>query len=225
VTYTLIGSVSLTVADTRVIPGVNSITPSTIDLAAPPAAGFTISGNGFANLGFGLPVVNFTRGTTVLAQARATAMTGSSTLTVPFPTAATAIAPNLPGLSVGAIQAQVYVQTGDLTYTLIGSVPLTVTDTRPGSVSAITPSTIDLGTPPASFTVTGTGFGDLGFGLPVVNFARGGVLIGPCHPVTGSTTPHGALRPRPGHRAVCPACRRARRYGRIYLQTSVAFGR
>jgi hypothetical protein len=50
---------------------------------------------------------------------------------VPFPTAATAIAPNLPGLSAGPIQAQVYVQTGTLTYTLIGSVPLTVTDTRP----------------------------------------------------------------------------------------------
>jgi hypothetical protein len=67
----------------------------------------------------------------VLAQARATVMTGSTTLTVPFPTPATAIAPNLPGLSSGAIQAQVYVQTGTLTYTLIGSVPLTATDTRP----------------------------------------------------------------------------------------------
>jgi hypothetical protein len=189
VTYTLIGSVSLTVNDTRVVPGVSTITPSTIDLAAPPAAGFTITGNGFANLGFGRPVVNFTRGTTVLAQARATAMTGSTTLTVPFPTAATAIAPNLPGLSVGTVQAQVYVQTGDLTYTLIGSVPLTITDTRPGSVSAITPSTIDLGTPPPSFTVTGTGFADLGFGLPVANFTRGGVLIAQARAtvMTGST--------------------------------------
>jgi len=58
-------------------------------------------------------------------------MAGSTTLTVPFPTAATALAPNLPGLSAGSVQAQVYVQTGTLTYTLIGSVPLTVTDTRP----------------------------------------------------------------------------------------------
>jgi hypothetical protein len=130
VTYTLIGSVPHTVTDTRVVPGVSAITPSTVDLAAPPA-GFTVTGNGFANLGFGLPVVNFTRGTTVLAQARATAMTGSTTLTVPFPTAATALAPNLPGLSAGSVQAQVYVQTGTVTYTLIGSVPLTVTDTRP----------------------------------------------------------------------------------------------
>jgi hypothetical protein len=129
VTYTLIGSVPLTVTDSRIVPGVSTIDPSTIDLATP--TGFTITGNGFANLGFGLPVVNFARGTTVLAQARATAMTGSTTLTVPFPTAATAIAPNLPGLSAGSVQAQVYVQTGTLTYTLIGSVPLTVTDTRP----------------------------------------------------------------------------------------------
>ncbi len=191
-TYTLIGSVPLTVTDTRVVPGVSTITPSTMDLATPPA-GFTITGNGFANLGFGLPVVNFTRGSTVLAQARATAMTGSTTLTVPFPTAATALAPNLPGLSAGSVQAQVYVQTGTLTYTLIGSVPLTVTDTRPGpgpgSVSAITPGAIDLGAPPASFTVTGTGFANLGFGLPVVNFVRGGTLIAQARAtvMTGST--------------------------------------
>ena len=39
-------------------------------LVAPPWIR-TITGNGFANTGFGLPVVNFTRGTTVLAQARA----------------------------------------------------------------------------------------------------------------------------------------------------------
>jgi hypothetical protein len=193
VTYTLIGSVTLTVTDTRVVAGVSTITPSAIDLATPPAS-FTITGNGFANLGFGLPVVNFARGTTVLAQARATSLTGSTTLTVPFPTAATALAPNLPGLSAGSVQVQVYIQTGDLTYTLLGSVQLTITDTRPGpgpgSVSAIAPSTIDLGTPPASFTVTGTGFANLGFGLPVVNFTRGGTLIAQARAtvMTGSTT-------------------------------------
>src|SRR5262249_22522516 len=129
-TYTLIGSVSLTISDTRTVPGVSTITPSTIDLISPPTS-FTITGNGFANQGFGLPVVNFTRGSAVLGQARATAMTGSTTLTLPFPTAATAIAPNLPGLSAGSVQAQVYIQTGDLTYTLLGSVPLTVNDSRP----------------------------------------------------------------------------------------------
>ena len=191
VTYTLLGSVTLTITDTRVVAGPSSIAPSTIDLATPPTA-FTIAGNGFVNQGFGLPVVNFTRGSTVLAQARATAMAGSTSLTVPFPTAATALAPNLPGLSAGTVQAQVYIQTGDLTYTLLGGVTLTITDTRPlptGSVSSITPSTIDLSSPPASFTITGTGFGNVGFGLPVVNFNRGGVLIAQARAsaMTGST--------------------------------------
>ena len=192
VTYTLLGSVTLTITDTRVVAGVTGITPSTIDMATPPTA-FTISGNGFVNQGFGLPVVNFTRGTTVLAQARATAMTGNTSLTVPFPTAATAIAPNLPGLSAGTVQAQVYIQTGDLTYTLLGSTTLTITDTRPlptGSVNSIAPSTIDLSSPPVSFTITGTGFANIGFGLPVVNFNRGGILIAQARAsaVTGSTS-------------------------------------
>jgi Abnormal spindle-like microcephaly-assoc'd, ASPM-SPD-2-Hydin len=188
-TYTLIGSVPLTITDTRAVSGVSSITPNTVDLSAPPTS-FTITGNGFVNQGFGLPVVNFTRGSTVLAQARATAMAGSTTLTVPFPTATTAIAPNLPGLSPGAVQAQVYVQTGDLTYTLIGSVGLTITGALPGSVSAITPSAIDLSAPPTSFTITGSGFGDVGFGLPVANFTRGGVLIAQARAsaLTGNTT-------------------------------------
>src|SRR2546426_6085685 len=79
---------------------------------APPPASFTITGNGFANLGFGLPMVNFMRGTTLLAQARATALTGSTTLTVPFPTPATSITPNLPGLLAGPVEAQVWQQTG-----------------------------------------------------------------------------------------------------------------
>ena len=177
VTYTLIGSVTLTVTDTRVVPGVSTITPSTFDLKTPPPS-FSITGAGFVNNGFGLPVVNFMRGSTFLAQARATAMGGSTTLTVPFPTAATAIAPNLPGLSAGTVQAQVYVQTGTLTYTLIGSVPLTVTDTQVvAGVSTITPSTVDLSTPPASFTITGAGFVDSGFGFPVVNFMRGTTFL------------------------------------------------
>src|SRR3989454_2456472 len=82
--------------------------------------------------GFGLPVVNFMRGTTLLAQARATALTSGTTLTVPFPTPATAITPNLPALSAGPVQAQVWQQTGSApTFSLIGSAALTVTDTRP----------------------------------------------------------------------------------------------
>jgi len=188
--YGLIGSVTLTITDTRPVPGVASITPSAIDLVAPPAA-FTITGEGFANVGFGLPVVNFTRGTSVLAQARATALAGSTTLTVPYPTAATALAPNLPGLSAGTVQVQVYVQTGSLTYTLLGGVTLTITDTRPvPGVSAITPSAIDLATPPASFTITGEGFANLGFGLPVVNFTRGTSVLAQARAtaLAGSTT-------------------------------------
>src|SRR6267378_1671058 len=66
----------VSVAVTGIAAGVSAIAPSTIDLASPPAT-FTITGNGFANLGFGLPVVNFMRNGALIAQARATALTGS----------------------------------------------------------------------------------------------------------------------------------------------------
>ncbi len=182
------GDVSLAVTGTAV--GVSGITPSSMDLATPPAS-FTITGNGFANLGFGLPMVNFMRGTTLLAQARATALTGT-TLTVPFPTPATSITPNLPGLSAGPVEAQVWQQTGSApTFSLIGSAALTVTDTRPvPGVSGITPSSMDLATPPASFTITGNGFANLGFGLPMVNFMRGTTLLAQARAtaLTGGTT-------------------------------------
>jgi len=183
-TFSLIGTATLTVTDTR---GVSGITPSTIDLLNPPV-NFTIAGKGFANLGFGLPVVNFMRGSTLIAQARATALTGSTNLTVPFPTQATAITTNVPGLSAGTVQAQVWQQTASNSFSLIGSAALTVTDTRGAAV--ITPSTIDLLNPPASFTITGNGFADLGFGLPVVNFMRGTTLIAQARAsaLTGSTT-------------------------------------
>src|SRR2546426_3548409 len=84
----------------------SGITPNSIDLATPPAS-FTITGNGFANLGFGLPEVHFIGGTTPLTHARPTPLTSGSTLTVPFPTPATAITPNLPGLSAGPLHAPV----------------------------------------------------------------------------------------------------------------------
>src|SRR5215470_111365 len=188
-TFSLIGSATLTVNDTRT--GTSGIVPNPIDLASPPAS-FTITGSGFANLGFGLPVVNFMRGTTLLAQARATALTGSTTLTVPFPTQATSLTANLPGLSVGAVQVQVWQQTSASTFSLISSVALTVNDTRgtvPGD-SGITPNPVDLATPPASFTITGSGYANLGFGLPVVNFMRGTSLIAQARAtaLTGSTT-------------------------------------
>jgi subtilisin family serine protease len=169
-TFSLIGSTTLTVTDTR---GVSGVTPSTIDLASPPAS-FTITGNGFANLGFGLPVVNFVRNGTLIAQARATGLSGSTTLTVPYPTPATSLTPNMPGLSAGTVQAQVWQQSGTNSFSLVGSATLTVTDTRGLS---ITPNLINLAVPPASFTITGNGFTNLGFGLPVVNFMSGNTLL------------------------------------------------
>jgi subtilisin family serine protease len=174
--YSLLGSTTLTVTDTRPAPGVTGITPNPIDLATPPAS-FTIAGRGFANPGFGLPIANFVRNGALVAQARATAMT-ETTLTVPFPTSATAIAPNLPGLSAGTVTVQVYLQTGPSGYSLLGSTALTVNDTRPGpGVTGIMPNPIDLAAPPATFTITGGGFANLGLGLPVVNFVRNGVLV------------------------------------------------
>jgi hypothetical protein len=189
-TFTLFGSATITVTDTRPAPGVSGISPSTVDLANPPAA-FTITGNGFANLGFGLPVINFMRGGTLIAQARATALSGSTTLTVPYPTQATAITPNMPGLSAGPVQAQVWQQTGASSFTLIGAAALTVTDTRPvPSVTGITPNSLSLASPPAEFTITGNGFANLGFGLPVINFVRGSTLIAQARAtaLSGSTT-------------------------------------
>jgi hypothetical protein len=175
-TYTLIGSLTLTVVDTRPTTGVSAITPNPVDLATPPAT-FTITGTGFDGLTSGLPVINFYRGSTFLAQARATALT-PTTLTVPFPTAATSLTPNLPGLSAGPVQAQVWLPTSTASYMLIGTAALTVLDTRPApGVTGITPSTIDLASPPATFTITGGGFDNLGFGLPVVNFMRNGTLL------------------------------------------------
>src|SRR2546428_14186791 len=73
---------------------------------------FPETGSVLASFGFGLPVVNFMRGTTMLAQVRATTLTGTTTLTVPFST----------NLTVGAVQAQVYAQTGNATYSLRSAV-------------------------------------------------------------------------------------------------------
>jgi hypothetical protein len=185
--WSLVGSVPLTVNDTRPAAGVSSITPTTIDLASPPAS-FTIAGNGFANFGYGLPVANFTRNGTVIAQARATSGT-STNLTVPFPTDATAVFPPLPGLSAGPVTVEVYNQTGANGWSLLGSVSLTVNDTRPPpGVSSITPSTIDLASPPASFTIAGNGFANFGYGLPVANFVLNGSVIAQARATSGNNT-------------------------------------
>jgi hypothetical protein len=122
--YSLLGSVNLVIADTRPAPGVTGITPNPVDLATPPVS-FTISGGGFENFGFGLPVINFYRGGTLLAQARGTAAAAGA-LTVPFPTSATSLTPNLPGLSAGPVQVQVWLQTSGGSYRLLGTTALTV---------------------------------------------------------------------------------------------------
>src|SRR5260370_22329117 len=130
------GSAALGGTDARV----SGIPPSSMDLATPPAS-FTITGNGgFANLGFGLPMVNFMRGTTLLAQARATALTGT-TLTVPFPTPATTITPTLPRPPALPDHGPPSAQTKNApTFSLIGDAALTLTDTRPPpQASGITP--------------------------------------------------------------------------------------
>jgi hypothetical protein len=92
-------------------------------------ATFTIAGNGFANLGFGLPVINFHLGSAFVAQARAISTNGAS-ITVPFPTNATSLSGTLPGLSAGTVTVKVYNQTASNGYALLGETSLTVNDTR-----------------------------------------------------------------------------------------------
>ncbi len=151
---------------------VSSITPNPIDLAAPPAS-FTIAGGGFTNFGFGLSVANFTNSSgAVLAQSRASSGT-SANLTIPFPTGPISVPGPLPGLSAGTVTVKVYNQTGTNSWSLVGTIPLIVNDTRPGpGVSSITPNPIDLAAPPASFTIAGGGFTNFGFGLSVANFTN-----------------------------------------------------
>src|SRR5262249_33359790 len=190
---------------------VTGITPNAIDLVSPPTT-FTITGQTFADRGLGLPVVNFIRNGTVLGQARATAIAGSTSLTVPFPTNAPSLIGPLPGLSADAapVNVQVYNQTGPSSYALVGSTTLIVADSRPpAQVNSITPNSFDLANPlPATFTITGQRFADTGFGRPVVNFMRNGVLLGqaratalaanPSLPVPSPTNPPTLTAPLPG---------------------------
>ncbi len=124
----MVGSTSLTVNDTRTPPSVNSISPNPIDLVAPPS-GFTLSGNGFANLGFGMPAANFMLNGTLVGQVRATSVSNNS-LAIPFPGTQGIFNNTLPGLSAGTITVQVYNQTGSGTWGLVGSTSLTVNDSR-----------------------------------------------------------------------------------------------
>src|SRR5262249_61341058 len=95
-TCILLATLAVTITDSRPVPSVSAIDPSTVDLASPPAS-FAVTGTNLSNLGFGLPVVNFMRGSTLLVQVRATALSGTTTLTVPFS----------PALKIGAASCRV----------------------------------------------------------------------------------------------------------------------
>src|SRR5207244_7129136 len=97
--FTPVGRTNLTVNDTRCTTCA-VIAPNPIDLAAAPNS-FTISGGSFANLGAGLPVVNFVANGFLVGQARATGLTGGM-LTVPFPTDQTSLSGPLAGLRAGS---------------------------------------------------------------------------------------------------------------------------
>src|SRR5207249_1608404 len=117
--FRLVGTTSLTVNDTSPVPGLSPITPNPGDLATPPAS-FTIAGSGFTNSGFGLPVINFTRSVTVIAQARATSAIPTRR-TSDLPTNATSIGGPRPGLSAGAVTAEVYNQTGTSSFSFVSA--------------------------------------------------------------------------------------------------------
>src|SRR5262245_5774530 len=146
VTYSPLGSLAVTITDSRPVPSVSAINPSTVDLASPPAS-FTITGTALPNLTLGLPSHKFISYSTLLLPVRASGLTGSSALPLPL---------SSPPRRSSDL-AQVYSQTSGVTYSPLGSLAVTITDSRPvPSVSAINPSTVDLASPPASFTITGT---------------------------------------------------------------------
>src|SRR5207253_1549540 len=135
-------------------PGVSAITPSPTDLAAAPGS-FTLSGGGFADSGFGLPVVNFTRDGVLLGQVRATALTGGgTTLTVPFPTNQNSLSGVLPGLSPGTVTVSVYNQTSASSFSSPASISLTVSGCAL-CVTGITPNPVDLAAAPDNFPLAG----------------------------------------------------------------------
>ena len=185
-TWSLVGSIAITIIQSAPSTSVTSITPNQVDLASPPA-NFVVAGTGFTNFGFGLSVANFYRNGTLIAQARASS--GNSTsLTVPFPTTQ-GLYQTLPGLSVGNATVQIYNQTGNSTWSLVGSIAITIIQSAPStSVTSITPNQVDLASPPANFVVAGTGFTNFGFGLSVANFYRNGTLIAQARASSGNST-------------------------------------
>jgi hypothetical protein len=74
---------------------------------------------------------------------------------------------------------------GTFTLTFPSGDTVTVTVTE---VNSIIPNPIDLASPPASFTITGGGFADLGLSLPVVNFTRNGIVLAQARATSGNST-------------------------------------
>src|SRR3989442_7799192 len=72
----------------------------------------SIVGEGLSNAGSGLPVANFTRNGTLLAQARATALTGSTALDLPFTRMDSSHVRIFYALFAFAVTVHVYNQTG-----------------------------------------------------------------------------------------------------------------
>jgi hypothetical protein len=122
--FVLVGSTNLTVNDTRCMTCA-TIAPNPTDLASAPNS-FLISGNGFADQGAGLPVVNFVANGVLVGQARATGL-ANGVLTVPMPTNQTSLSGPLAGLGVGTVGVLVYNQTVGGAFNLAGSTNLTVT--------------------------------------------------------------------------------------------------
>src|SRR5258706_496018 len=85
----VVGCISLTVNDPRRCPFFFFNDTATTEIYTLSLHDALPICEGFSNSGFGLPVANFMSGGTLVGQARATQLTGNTTLTVPFPKNAT----------------------------------------------------------------------------------------------------------------------------------------
>src|SRR5262249_43196275 len=77
---------------------------------------------------------------------------------------------------------------GNVSFTGGAGASATVNGTR-AVVNSISPNPIDLASPPASFAIAGSGFANLGFGLPVTNFYNtSGNFIAQARATSGTST-------------------------------------
>ena len=121
--------------------------PARIDLAIPPAT-FSVTGDGFANLGFWAAdreLHTERGGLGPGAGDRDDADVADRAIPDERDIHRTG-----PARTLGqTVVAQVHLQTGPANYSVLGGTAITVTDTRPApGVSGITPSTIELATRP-----------------------------------------------------------------------------